>query len=86
MLNIYSHSKGSTPIRTTADSVLLTWDFRSEFNDYKGKYFVVIRSMFDEYLQLIETDKGELVLNFIPFRMEKAVLYQVISEDCVQVI
>lgn len=75
-----NHKRNDNKIVAKADRVALKWEDKA---DYKGFYYVVFSTMFDELVHLELTDKKELEVNVQLFKKEKLVMYKVISEDCI---
>jgi hypothetical protein len=64
-----------------ADSITLTWN---HWTDYTGKYYVLVASVFDDFLFLGEVDTNQYVLSLKPFKGEPVVQYKVIAENCTE--
>jgi len=78
-ITCYRTSTNNPARYSDQDSILLAWDFRS---NYKGKYYVVVMNLFEDHVLLMITDEKELVLNLKPLKTERDIIYKVISEDC----
>jgi hypothetical protein len=76
-----NHKRQDHSVVATGDSVTLRWD---QHPDYKDNYYVVFSTMFEEYIHIQKTAKNELNFNILPFKREKAILYKVISKDCIE--
>lgn len=74
-----SSTQKSSVITTKEDSVTLQWD---DAPGHSSKYYVVVMNVYEEYLQLIQTDKREATLNLTGLKMYNTVIYKVITEDC----
>jgi hypothetical protein len=65
-------------VKAKSDTVTLNWSgYRNEF---KGNYFVVFQTMFNDYLGILKTQDNKLVVDLKGFK-EENILYRVISED-----
>jgi len=73
--------KNENTVLANGDSVVLKWDDRQ---DYKGLYYILFLTMFNEFIQLETTYNKELEINLLPFKSQKSILYKVISADCIE--
>lgn len=77
----YGNDIKSDKSRTTAagDTVELEWN---KPDGYAGKYYVLIKSVFQEYLSLSVTTDTRVTLNLKKVKDHKHVLVQIVSEEC----
>lgn len=76
-----NYKKKNNSIVATGDSVVLKWEYRPE---YDGVYYVVFTTMFNEFVHLDKTIKKEIEFDLRPFKNEKAIMYKVVSKDCME--
>jgi hypothetical protein len=76
-----NYKKHDNTIIAKGGSVRLKWDDRPE---YKGSYYVVFSTMFDELIHMELTEHRELEVDLTPFQGEKFIIYKVISRDCIE--
>ncbi len=79
-LNPNYKPKDNTIVAKT-DKIVLKWQDRTE---YKGQYFIVFSTMFDELIHLEVADEKELEFDLLPFKKEKVIMYKVVAEDCIE--
>ena len=72
--------KNNQRIETTDSIVLIEWDYPV---DYSGKYFLLLSSMFDEYIDVLTTSDESIELDLGKYRgIHQLIMYKVISEEC----
>lgn len=76
-----NYKKKNNSITAISDSIVLKWDDRLE---YDGNYYVVFTNLFGEFIYIDRTTKKEMDFNLRPFKNEKAIMYKVVSQDCIE--
>jgi hypothetical protein len=72
-------SEHSHRIETAEPSIKLKWNYPA---DYKGTYYVLITTLFDDYIDLKTAQENSIELNLLGYKRHRAILYKVISEEC----
>lgn len=66
-------------LETTQPSTTVSWKAPWK---YQGKYYVTIANIFEEYLDLLVTDKPSIDIDLTRYGDEHAIVFRVISEKC----
>ena len=69
-------------IKSSSDTVTLHWSFE---RPYRGKYFIILYNIFDEYQRLYITEEKEFLLEVDDeLREAELIVYEIIREDCIR--
>jgi hypothetical protein len=71
--------EGNYIIETNETNLKIEWTYPTE---YKGRYFILISNMFDEYIDVKVTSDSYFNLDLMPYKPQHAILYKVVSDEC----
>jgi hypothetical protein len=49
---------------------------------YRGKYYLVLTTMFQDYIDIKTTYENFIDLSLLPYKKHTAIIYKVVSEEC----